>query len=118
MSETRTEQQDANRMVMVYTTCDTPEEARTIARELVNRRLAACANIFSGMVSVFEWDGAAQEGEETAMFVKTRAGLVAVVTEEIKRLHSYDVPAVAVLEVSGGNTAFLNWVAEQTVPHG
>jgi periplasmic divalent cation tolerance protein len=116
MSEAQPEQPDADRMVMIYTTCETPEEAKTIARELVNRKLAACANIFAGMTAVFEWDGTAQEGEETAMFVKTRAGLAAEVTEEIKRLHSYDVPAVAVLEVSGGNTAFLDWVAEQTVP--
>ncbi len=116
MSEAQTDQPDADRMVMVYTTCETLDEAKTIARELVNRKLAACANIFPGMIAVFEWDGAAREGEETAMFVKTRAGLAAEVTEEIKRLHSYDVPAVAVLEVSGGNTAFFDWVAGQTVP--
>jgi len=116
MSEAQTKQPDADRVVMIYTTCETPEEAKTIARELVNRKLAACANIFAGMTAVFEWDGKAEEGEETAMFVKTRAGLAAQVTQEIKRLHGYDVPAIAVLEVSGGNTQFLDWVAAQTVP--
>ncbi len=109
---------DANRMVMIYTTCETPEEAKSIAHELVKQKLAACANIFPGMIAVFEWEGATEEGGETAMFVKTRAGLADKVSDEIKRLHSYDVPAVAVLEVSGGNKAFLDWIAEETAPWG
>lgn len=114
MSEDGTKRPAAERAVMIYTTCETPDEAKSIAHDLVKRKLAACANIFPGMTAVFEWEGATQEGAETAMFVKTRAGLADTVTEEIKRLHSYDVPAVAVLEVSGGNKAFLDWIAEET----
>ena len=114
MSESVAAQPDANRMVMIYTTCETLDEAKAIAHELVRRKLAACANIFPQMVSVFEWEGATQDGAEVAMIVKTRGGLAAEVTEEIKRLHSYDVPAVAVLEVVGGNHAFLDWIAEET----
>jgi len=116
MNDAHAEQTDADRMVMIYTTCETPEEAKAIAHDLVKRKLAACANIFPGMTAVFEWDGETQEGAETAMFVKTRAGLADSVTAEIKRLHSYDVPAVAVLEVSGGNRAFLDWIARETAP--
>jgi len=114
MPEPNANEADANRMVMIYTTCETPDEAKAIAHELVKRKLAACANIFQQMTAVFEWDGATQEGAETAMLVKTRAGLAERVTEEIKRMHGYDVPAVAVLEVSGGNTAFLDWICEET----
>lgn len=114
MSEDAANTPAAERTVMIYTTCETPDEAKAIAHELVRRKLAACANIFPGMVAVFEWEGATQEGAETAMFVKTRAGLADAVTAEIKRLHSYDVPAVTVLAVSGGNTAFLDWIAEET----
>lgn len=113
MSEDGTNE-PAERVVMIYTTCETPEEAKSIAHELLRRKLAACANIFAGMTAVFEWEGQTQEGAETAMFVKTRVGLADAVTEEIRRLHSYDVPAVAVLEVSGGNAAFLDWIAEET----
>jgi len=105
---------EANRVVMIYTTCETTDEARRIAHELVRRKLAACANIFPGMIAVFEWEGATQEGAEVAMIVKTRAALAGQVTGEIRRLHSYDVPAIAVLEVSGGNPAFLDWIAEET----
>jgi len=117
MSEGERAVTDADSMVMIYTTCETPDEAKAIAHELVRRKLAACANIFPGMIAVFEWEGATQEGGETAMIVKTRAGLAETVAGEIKQLHSYDVPAVAVLEVSGGNKAFLDWVAGETASH-
>lgn len=105
---------EAGRMVMVYTTCETVEEAKRIAHQLVRRKLAGCANIFPQMMAVFEWEGAVQDGAEAAMIVKTRAALAGQVTEEIRRLHSYDVPAIAVLEVSGGNPAFLDWIAAET----
>jgi len=105
---------NGDRVVLIYTTCETPDEAKSVAHELVKRKLAACANIFPAMTAVFEWEGETQEGTETAMFVKTRTALAETVTAEIKRLHSYDVPAVAVLEVSGGNRAFLDWIAEET----
>ncbi len=114
MSESVTAQPETSHMAMIYTTCETLDEAKAIAHELVRRKLAACANIFPQMVAVFEWEGVTQDGGEVAMIVKTRAGLAAEVTEEIKRLHSYDVPAVAVLEVSGGNRAFFDWIAEAT----
>jgi len=114
MGETDRPAAHGNRAVMIYTTCETPDEAKKIAHFLVSEKLAACANIFPGMIAVFEWNGATQEGAETAMFVKTRAALAERVTAEIKRQHSYDVPAVAVLEVSGGNASFLNWIAEET----
>ncbi len=114
MSESEASEPDANRVVMIYTTCETTDEAKTIAHELVKRKLAACANIFPQMIAVFEWEGATQDGAEVAMIVKTRAVLAEQVIGDIRRLHSYDVPAVAVLEVTGGNPAFLDWVAKQT----
>jgi len=114
MTDPSPNQPASDQAVMIYTTCETLEEAKAIAHELVKRKLAACANIFQQMTAVVEWDGATQEGAETAMFVKTRKDLAQRVTAEIKRLHSYDVPAVAVLEVSGGNQAFLDWIIEET----
>ncbi len=114
MTEPEASGPDANRVVMIYTTCETTDEAKAIAHELVKRKLAACANILPGMIAVFKWEGVTQDGSEVAMIVKTRAALAEQVTGEIRRLHSYDVPAVAVLEVSGGNPAFLDWIAGET----
>lgn len=105
---------DGNRIVLIYTTFPSLEEAKEVGYALVSQRLAACTNIFPGMIAVFEWEGETDESEETAMIIKTRADLTAQVFEEVKRLHSYTLPALLVLEVSDSSPDFVQWVASQT----
>ncbi len=101
---------------MIYATFGSLEEAQTIGRALVEARLAACVNIFPEIRAIFEWQGKLEEAKEAAMFIKTRSSLEAQVIEEVKRLHSYDVPALVVLEFSGGNADYFAWISDQTRP--
>lgn len=98
----------------VYITAATVEEGTAIARAVVEARLAACANVLPGVTSVYWWDGAVQEGGEVAVILKTRADLVADLTAKIKDLHSYRCPCVVALPITGGNPAFLDWIAAET----
>ena len=98
----------------VYITAATPEEATQIGRALVAERLAACANVISGMTSIYRWEGEVCEDSETVLIVKTSDAQLSNLTERVKELHSYDCPCVAALPVAGGNAVFLNWIAEQT----
>ena len=52
--------------VFLYITADTPEEATSIGRTLVEERLAACVNILGGITSFYWWEGAVQQGAEIA----------------------------------------------------
>ena len=81
-------------------------------------RLAACVNIFPEIQAIFEWQDKLEVAKEAAMFIKTRSSLEAQVIERVKELHSYDVPALVVLEFSGGNPDYLAWITEQTGPRG
>ncbi|MBI5163319.1 MAG: divalent-cation tolerance protein CutA [Magnetospirillum sp.] len=98
----------------VYITAATVGEGTAIARAVVEARLAACANVLPGVTSVYWWDGAVQEGSEVAVILKTRADLVADLTAKIKDLHSYSCPCVVALPITGGNPAFLDWIAAET----
>jgi periplasmic divalent cation tolerance protein len=100
---------------MVYMTAGSEEEARRIGGELVSSRLAACVNIIPGMQSIYRWEGALQEGEETILIAKTSAERVSDLTRRVKALHSYDCPCVVSLAVQGGNQAFIDWVGAETV---
>lgn len=100
--------------VILYITAATPEEAASIGRTLVEERLAACANILGGITSFYRWEGAVQQGAETALIVKTRVGLVEPATERIKALHGSTCPCVVALPVQGGNPDFLDWIAAET----
>ncbi len=96
---------------LLYVTCGSGEEAKAIARTLVNDRLVACANILGPMTAVYRWEGAVAEDEEVAMILKTRRDMTVHVTERIKALHSYDLPCVVSLPIQGGNQDFLAWIS-------
>ena len=81
---------------------------------LVAARLAACVNMFPGMISIFEWQGAREEANEVAMIIKTRAALVEAVLGETKRLHPYELPALLVLPTEGGSAEYCGWIVSQT----
>lgn len=103
---------------LVYMTCGSTEEAEKIGRALVEKRLAACINMFDGMRSLYWWEGKVEQGSEVVLLAKTTANLVDELTEEVKRLHEYDVPCVVTLPITGGNADFLRWIHEETQSEG
>jgi periplasmic divalent cation tolerance protein len=101
--------------MIVYVTVGSTEEAHTIARDVVERKLAACANILPGMTSIYRWEGAIQEDNETVLILKSTADNIATLTEAIKETHTYDCPCIIALSIESGNTDFLNWIIQETV---
>jgi periplasmic divalent cation tolerance protein len=98
----------------VYITAPDKAAARDIGRALVDARLAACANIFDGMTSVYRWQGRVQEDSEAVLIAKTRADLVPALTEKVRALHRYECPCIVALPVVGGSQAFLDWIDAET----
>ena len=96
--------------VLLYLTCANKDEAKTIARTLIDERLIACANILGKMTSVYRWEGTVVEDEEIAVLLKTRRDMAARATERVKELHSYDLPCVVGLPIQGGNLDFIGWL--------
>lgn len=99
---------------LLYVTCASVEQARSIAGALVEARLAACCNLLVGMESVYRWEGRVETSEETVLIAKTRADLVGSATVMIKSRHSYAVPCVIEIPVlEGGNPDYLAWLRGQ-----
>jgi len=101
-------------VVFVYMTAADAAEASRIGRALVERRLAACANVLGPIRSFYWWDGQVQDDPEVALVAKTRAELVPELTAAVKEMHSYAVPCVAALPIVDGNPDFLAWIAAET----
>ena len=102
------------RAVFVYTTWPTTVEAEKAGRTLVERRLAACVNILPGMISHYRWEGKVDRAEETVMIVKTRASLAPAVSDAVKELHSYDVPAILVMPLESVEKGYFAWLLAET----
>ena len=98
----------------VYMTCKNEAEARRLARLALEKRLAACANIFP-VSSLFWWNGAIQSSKETAVILKTRASLVRALVLELEKAHSYDVPCIDSIPFAA-NRSCAAWLASQTRP--
>ena len=100
------------RRFIVLSTAPRAEDAEFIARELVERRLAACVNVMQPMTSIYRWRGDVERSEEVLMVVKTTEDRFEAVCEAIVKGHSYDVPEVIALEVKAGHVAYLAWLDE------
>lgn len=102
-------------IVTVYATFPSDSEARRIARTLVEERLAACANLLGACRSIYRWEGAIEEGDETAALFKTRADLADALIARLAELHGYDVPAAVVWPISKALPAYSGWIAAETL---
>jgi uncharacterized protein involved in tolerance to divalent cations len=97
---------------VVLTTCGSLEEARRIAQELVQRRLAACVNIVPQIESVYLWKGEVETATEYLLIIKTTAAAFERLRDAICKLHSYDVPECIQIVIEDGSAAYLEWIAE------
>ncbi|MBU7015296.1 MAG: divalent-cation tolerance protein CutA [Theionarchaea archaeon] len=95
----------------VYFTSGSEEEARAIATRLLEERFIACANLFP-ISSLYIWEENLEEAREYAALIKTERRKVGRVIEEVKRMHSYDVPDVVEIPVGEGFSPFFAWISE------
>ena len=97
--------------IVVLVTCASAEEARTIARALVERRLAACVNMVPGIESVYRWKDAVEEASECLLLAKTTRDWFAPLESAVRELHSYELPEIVALPLVDGLDSYLNWIA-------
>jgi periplasmic divalent cation tolerance protein len=99
--------------IVVLVTCASAREARSIARKLVERRLAACGNVFESPVrSIYRWKGRVESAREFLLILKTSRKCFAALETAIRKLHSYDVPEIIALPVTVGSPPYLRWLSE------
>jgi periplasmic divalent cation tolerance protein len=97
---------------IILSTCSNQAEAERVAHALVESRLAACVNMLAGAQSIYRWEDKVECSTEVLLVVKTSAEHVKSVERVITSLHSYSVPEILVLEVSGGSERYLAWLAD------
>lgn len=100
-------------MLHVTTTCPDLNCAVSIARAALDRRLAACANMLPGVVSLFHWQGRIDEQDEVQLVFKTRAALRDQLVALIETQHPYDVPVITWQEVEATGPAQM-WLETET----
>jgi periplasmic divalent cation tolerance protein len=100
---------------ILLTTLPSREDARRLARMLVEEKLAACAQLLP-IESFYRWEGAVQNEAEVLLLVKTRTSLFDNAIAAIKAAHPYSVPQIVGWPFSAGHGPYLDWIDASTRP--
>ena len=101
----------ANRASRIaLTTCGTPDEARSLARAIVEERLAACVTLIPRRQSIYRWQGKIESSAETLLLIKTDPHKLSALEARLPALHSYEVPEFLVLDVESASHPYLEWL--------
>ncbi len=90
------------------------DEAKNLARGLVENRLAACVNIVPHIQSYFRWEDKVEFDEEALLIVKTTAQKFEAMRLWVLENHPYDVPEIISLPLSEGLSEYVDWIKRET----
>lgn len=96
--------------MVALTTCGSPREAEALGLRLVEERLAACATLLPGAVSLYEWKGERERSEECVLLLKTTRERLFDLEARVLALHSYECPEFIALDAEYASPSYAAWV--------
>jgi periplasmic divalent cation tolerance protein len=94
---------------VLLTALSSQEDARRLARMLVEEKLAACVQLLP-IESFYRWEGEVQNENEVLLLIKTRTSLFDAAIARIKAAHPYTVPQIVGWPFSAGHQPYLDWI--------
>lgn len=102
------------KVIVIFITAKSIDEARKIGQTLVEEGHVACCNIVQSVESVFKWQGKLHVEREVLMMCKTREDLFDVIEKRVRQLHSYEVPEIIAVPIVQGSKNYVDWIAKST----
>ena len=104
----------AGAAILVLTQMPDRASALTLARSLLDSRLAACVSVGAPVESLYHWRGKIETAQEIPVVVKTRSERYAEVEAAIRAGHPYELPEIVAVPVTDGLAPYLQWIADET----
>jgi periplasmic divalent cation tolerance protein len=101
--------------IIVFATCESKEQAETIAQAVVSDKLAACVNVLPGIRSCYVWERKLTWSDEVLLLIKTTRGRFDQLQDRIKALHSYSVPEIVAVNIDDAFDKYIAWIDESVV---
>lgn len=98
---------------LVVITCGSHDEARVIARHLVEAGLGAGVQIVP-VESIYTWKGEIVEDEEWLLICKTTSGRYEQIETAVRATHSYEVVPIYMVEMASTGGPYGKWIEEVT----
>jgi periplasmic divalent cation tolerance protein len=99
-----------NEYIQVLTAVEKKEDALTIAKALLDRRLAGCVQIVGPITSTYWWKGIIETAQEWLCIIKSERSVYPELELVIKRYHTYDVPEITAFSIAAGSEDYLGWL--------
>jgi periplasmic divalent cation tolerance protein len=99
--------------IEVILTCANREEAQAIASTLLDKHLVACAE-FASVESRFWWKGNISEAHEVRLTMLSSTTKFDTIYQQVKKMHSYDTPALRAVPISEVTEDTKMWLGEST----
>ena len=103
-------QDHLSEILVVVTSFSRLEDAQVMARQLIERRLAACVQIQQGIHSVYRWKDQVCEEVEVRLSAKTVADQWDEIAHFIQSKHPYDLPELIAYTPEKFSAQYGNWV--------
>lgn len=103
-------------MIIVFITCKNKEEATTIAKSLLEKKLVACAKVTGDIHSMYFWppkSGKIETSSEVLLLCETVEEKWTEIEDEVAKLSSYDTPSLFSLPVSNVTLRYLSWLKNE-----
>ena len=100
--------------VIIVSTYPNQKIVAKTANELVKKRLVACVNI-SKISSIYSWKGKIEKTSEYLALFKTTKKNKTALKKAIKKMHPYDIPEIAEIDVRSINQSYLKWLIDSTI---
>lgn len=90
------------------------QAAQALARLLVQKKIAACAQVMrAGMMSIYEWQGSIESSEEILVSIKTFDAHFEEIEKVIKEHHTYEVPEIIAISIEHMSKDYLDWMKSE-----
>jgi len=99
---------------LAFSTVDNFDTAKTLARQLVREKMAACVSIVPNVLSIYTWKERLEETAEWLLIIKTAEDRLPALMSRLKELHPYEVPEIVSFPIDRSLPAYLDWILAGT----
>ena len=99
--------------VIIVSTFPNKQSVTSIAKKLVKQKIVACVNI-TKISSVYAWKGKIENQAEYLALFKTSKNNKSKLKKELQKLHPYDIPEIAEINIDSINQPYLKWLVDST----
>ena len=103
-------QDNSSELLVVMTSFASAKDAKKMAHQLIEGRLAACVQIHEGVLSVYRWEGKVCEEQEVLLSAKTIPDKWLEISGFIKSHHPYESPELIAYTPAQYDGLYGKWV--------